>query len=389
MANTYLNNDNKVSHFIRQVSGCDDKGKNILSVLCKLTFSIKENGECYFSDEQLPLSADQVLYEHNENLLKNEYDLYPFKKYCDIILKGNAHNHKSLKQFISEINIGDSGHQMLIQGNQKPYLDQSGKIKFSDIEDVEKIPLQFDYAYGGRDLEAEKKIEIENYELLQKTDPSLDLLAGNPYRYARNPEGKGFIVEYNKTMIDQLELPNIQDPDHLITPENIVLKNPDNWLYMPVPAATDWVSPVWFPRLAYAGLMQFENVNTKALKEVKSNVLESDIFVNKPLGKNANIRFTNGALPALQVRNEIVPKYCQLINIHPSAPKFNIKFPDLRPKIWVDGRNGKLLETYPVIHTILLEPDDNRLSIIWRGSAPALRPYLDEELKNMPFKVEY
>jgi hypothetical protein len=278
---------------------------------------------------------------------------------------------------------------MLIQGNQKPYLDPSGKIKFSDIEDVEKIPLQFDYAYGGRDLEAEKKIEIKDYDELKKIDPTLDLLAGNPYRYARNPEGKGFIVEHNKVMIDQLELPNIQDPDHLITPENIILKNTDNWLYMPAPAATDWISPVWFPRLAYAGLMQFQNVNTKAVKEAKSNLLEHDIFVNKPLGKNANIRFANGALPALQIRNEVVPKYCQLINIHPSVQKLTIKFPELRPRIWVDGRNGKLSETYPVMHTILVEPEDNRLSVIWRGSASALRPYLDEELKNMPFKVEY
>ena len=66
-----------------------------------------------------------------------------------------------------------------------------------------------------------------------------------------------------------------------------------------------------------------------------------------------------------------------------------MQLPGDRPKIWVDGRNGTLKPTTPVIHTIVIEPDEGRLSIVWRGSAPALRPYMDEELKTMPFKVEW
>ena len=38
--------------------------------------------------------------------------------------------------------------------------------------------------------------------------------------------------------------------------------------------------------------------------------------------------------------------------------------------------NGKLNETRPVIHTVLSEPDESRLSLVWRGSAVALRPYI-------------
>jgi hypothetical protein len=43
----------------------------------------------------------------------------------------------------------------------------------------------------------------------------------------------------------------------------------------------------------------------------------------------------------------------------------------------------------PVVHTVLIEPDEMRLSIVWRGNAPALRPYSDEELAKMPLKVEW
>jgi hypothetical protein len=41
-----------------------------------------------------------------------------------------------------------------------------------------------------------------------------------------------------------------------------------------------------------------------------------------------------------------------------------------------------------VIHTLLIEPDERRLSIVWRGSCAALRPYAREELESMPFWVE-
>jgi hypothetical protein len=50
---------------------------------------------------------------------------------------------------------------------------------------------------------------------------------------------------------------------------------------------------------------------------------------------------------------------------------------------------GKLNKTKPVIHTVVFEPDHMRVSVVWRGSAPALRPYMPEELAKMPLKVEW
>ena len=41
------------------------------------------------------------------------------------------------------------------------------------------------------------------------------------------------------------------------------------------------------------------------------------------------------------------------------------------------------------IHTVLIEPDEARLSVLWRGCAPALRPYMPKELETMPFRVEW
>jgi hypothetical protein len=78
-----------------------------------------------------------------------------------------------------------------------------------------------------------------------------------------------------------------------------------------------------------------------------------------------------------------------LTHLHPKKSSFAVRLPEERPKTWTDGRNGKLNETQPVIHTALIEPDESRLGVVWRGSAPALRPYLPSEFETMPLRVEW
>jgi hypothetical protein len=186
-----------------------------------------------------------------------------------------------------------------------------------------------------------------------------------------------------------LEIPNLQDPEYLLTPDNILVGDPDRWFEMPIPYATDWVSHVWVPRLAYTGLVQFPQVRMSLLKEMKMKWVEKDIYDKKDLAKGFNYRFFNGGHYALQVDLYHPVRECTLVNIHPSQKKITIKIPAATPKMWVDGRKGTLKETRPAMHSILIEPDERRLSIVWCGNAPALRPYAKEELKTMPFKIEW
>ncbi len=373
----------------RQISGVDENNKYILSVIVKRTYHIEKNGSCTLHSDQLPLSTEQVGYAHNTQLLENECELFPYKKYCDLVVKGNARNYPGTDKFVSEVIAGGRSFKLLVTGNQKPYLDNFGKIKFTDIDIVQEIPLRFDYAYGGADKEAEKKIELPPAEYLTATDPSIDLLNTSIYRYPRNPAGKGYMVELSREAIANTELPNLQDPDHPITPANIIVGDPKNWVNMPLSYATDWVSPVWFPRMAYLGLLDFSDYHFGKLKEFSQNWVEEDVFENKPAGQGFNFRFCNGAHYGLQFERRSIPADIKLINIHPIDREFSIKVPEVTPRIWVDGRNGTLLETKPLINSIVVEPEENRLSLIWSGTGKALRPYLEQELKTMPFKVEF
>jgi hypothetical protein len=42
-----------------------------------------------------------------------------------------------------------------------------------------------------------------------------------------------------------------------------------------------------------------------------------------------------------------------------------------------------------VLHHVVIEPDVDRVSVVWRGSAPALRRYMLEELLAMPLLVTW
>ncbi len=372
----------------RQVSGIDSKGQNILGVVVKQTFTIKPDGSCTLADIQLPLIEQIVAYPHNKELLAEDLDIYLQKKYCDVVVKGKARNYGNGKKFEAHIIIGDIDYRIAVQGDQKAYLDSYGKLKFAEIEAIEEVPLRYDHAYGGKDLEGEKQITLPDQKYMASL-PDMDLLANSPYRYQRNTEGKGYIVELTKNAVEQLELPNLQDPEALLTPDNIGAGHIDRWLEMPIPFAPDWVDHTWFPRFAYTGLAGFPKVRTTHLKEVRMDWVEPGIFEPKELGQGISHRFFSGAHYALQINVNNVSNECVLTNIHPLKRNFTIKLPANRPKLWIDGRKGKLIATQPVMHTILIEPDEHRLSITWCGTGPALRPYMPDELKTMPYKVEW
>ena len=89
-------------------------------------------------------------------------------------------------------------------------------------------------------------------------------------------------------------------------------------------------------------------------------------------------------MPYLRGNDEI-----ELLNLSPHYEKISFRLPRERPKFWVDNRDGKLQPVEPVIHSVLIAPDENRVAIVWRGSGPARRPYLNEEMPKMPFAAEW
>lgn len=374
----------------QQVSGRDERGRYVLSVLVKKIYDFTDDGKCHPSGVMLPLVDKVTFYEKSLDLIDQDYELFPIKLYTDVVLKGTAYHPRPTTHFPVEIQINNISTTLLAIGHRKAYLNLHGKIAFSDPEPIDRIPLRYDYAYGGRDVIAEEKIPLPPEEVLKQLPPDLDLLSGSPYRYQRNPVGKGYLVENNKRAFEHLELPNLEDVEDRLTPDRLLVGDPQRWLAMPLPRCTDWFNPTWFPRSAYTGLFTAPEYIPEKILEIVRKWADPGVLENKSIAEMWRFRIMNGASLGLQIPHitggGVV---CRLTNLHPRISNFTLQLPKEVPKIWVDGRKQGLIETSPVMHNLVIEPEINRVSIIWRGSAVALRPYLEHELKTMPYKVTW
>ena len=375
------------------ISGNNDKEKPILSLLTKRTYSIDYNGNCTLSKEQKDLIETPEFDEEKSFLFINDTDLYAYKRYTDIVVKGYARNVKSVKSFVATIELDKLRLDIQIFANRSVFKNNNGLWQFNTEENINEIPLEYEFAYGGKDLIAEQvyRDKIEAEEKFKHIHNILNIYDGSQYRYPRNPEGKGYILETSNEAIENFELPNLEDPYNLLTPQNFICPGVDDWHKMPLPIATNWVSSGWFPRVAYFGKYPLPKGYDEDAYEIRKKLVDKNILKSSFRADNPyfNYRACNGASLGLQSRSLEGGESCKLTNIHPSKAEFVFKLPSEQPKIKIDGRNGKLLNADVTMHSVVIEPDKHELSIVWCGSVKALRPYMDEELEKMPFEISW
>jgi len=369
-----------------QLSAVDQDGQPILSVLCKRTYSVTADGRVSLAPEQLPLVLDFELDPDNPRRLHRDFDLYPIKVLTDVVVRGHAYG-TGQRSFIATVRVDSWEKRVAVFGDRRCHLGATGHLVFSPPEPIGRIPLRYDRAYGGIDQVAEETRGNPFAALGRHLGPAADSGLSSPFLYPRNHAGVGYLMEVTRPAVERLVLPNLEDPLDLLSPEHLAVGSPERWPSMPIPHAFDWVDPGTFPRLAYLGVVHDHQPLTVPIAEVARGFAPADLLVEKPIAMQANVRFGNGASHGLQLPHLKGGEPCMLGGVHPQVPVWTFRLPRERPEIKTDGRDGTMKSTKPVMHTVEIEPDQHRLSIVWRGSARARRPYLPEELQQMPLFV--
>lgn len=371
-----------------QVSGRDPDGRFILSVLAKRSYRWLGDG-WQLHEEQVPLAVEAQADPDQPEVMLTDTDLHPFKCRTDLIVKGAAQGH-GRGEFRVVVGIGNRGHAIDVIGDR--YLERSpqGRLRYTPPQPIDVLPLSFAHAYGGTDRAAESKHGNPFLGLSEEfRGDDIDLRAASPFRYPRNPAGKGYLTEWPEDN-SPVAMPNLEDPQDRLLPERAVAGDIDRWATMPVPVATDWFDYGWFPRNALFGFVPLFDPDAPRPRELETGGLPPEIwdedFVATPASLFAGV---NAAPLPLQYPLLRGPAKVELREIHPRLPRWVFGLPEDRPRLRVDGRGGKLADTEPVIHTIVVEPESDRVSILWRGSAVALRPYLPDELATMPFEANW
>lgn len=272
---------------------------------------------------------------------------------------------------------------------------KTGEIVFSPPARFVKMPLRYDRAYGGHDKVAEAKHKNPFSVLAAYLQPPAEKVTHTPYRYLRNGVGKGFVIEDSDAALDALALPNLEDPQDRLTPSRLFVGAPQRWALMPLPWCTDWSSLATFPRFTYLGATPMMDLEGTVLHETRRSLV-SDGFPRSaevPPERRFSTRAFNAGSLGLQLEPFVAGAAgsieFRLAHLHPERHRIAFHLPPDAPKIFVDGRDGKLLPTTPVLHHVVIEPDFDRVTVLWRGSAPARRRYAVEELMGMPLLVEW
>lgn len=376
---------------IAQVSGELPSGEPGLAVLARRTYTVDRTGRCAPADEQSPL----VLHPEQDPalplLLAADIDLHPCKPRTDVVVLGHAHGRQRARRLEVVVRVGAHTRRIAVLGERTCSLGPGRKILFSEPGVIERVPLTHAMAYGGRDRAAEAR--HGNPLLAAPTLPDaftgVDLDAASPWIYPRNPAGRGYLVEPTAEAVDALALPQLEDPDDLLTPERLVAGSIDRWHRMPLPQATGWVDYSWYPRIAFLGVVPIVDFFPDPPLEVERGLVPA--LLADGTGKTSpDFRFelTCGASPGLQLPHLRGGEPVELHGVHPQRPRWSFAVPPA-PSIATDGRNGRFNETRPVLHTLLLEPDLDRVTVVWRGSAPALRTYAPQELATMPLRLQW
>jgi hypothetical protein len=336
-----------------------------ITVIVKATCKIPEQaGEAVMlASEQLPV-ATEVIYHRGDSSgsIRTEADTVPYKPYADIVLAGTAYapGGRPATSVDVALRVGTVRKVIRVFGDRQ-WLFPSRLVLvpvISEPEPFTQMPLIYERAFGG-----------------------IDRTAGTFCH--QNHVGRGFIGEKDKDSVNNVYLPNLEDPTDLIT----------SWDDAPPPAGFGCISPTWQPRSNFAG--------------TEDGLAAPDGIFGVP--GDFQPAFHNSAHPDLQVPGYLRgDEEVELMNVTPDGYR-KFRLPGLRPRVQMeiydeppqwDAIALRLEEQpalemehllpalqeaqpEPVLDTLVFLPDEGVFYQVWRARYPVEDVHTEADLETV------
>jgi hypothetical protein len=334
------------------VPGRNDSGEHVFSVIVKRSYRITPNGRTERLPTDNPLRLIDEYWDDGDpetSTVQHESELAPYKSATDVVVIGKAyapHGTPTQRMRVG-VRIGGVQKVLMITGDRRCHYREGELPAFTDPEPFVEMEVRYERAYGGRDA---------------KSIPEI------PFIYPRNGRGTGVVLRNVKEAVDGLPLPNIEDPDDVLTPERILIHEPERWHLQPLPQGFGWRQRTWYPRSALIGSYPpFLDPGTVTAEE-RMGLLPND---HVALAKQSRLKpmmaqFGNGASFGMVVANL---KGDETVALGGFSADGTIRFalPGDTPVILLDiGLGEHQLE--PRLHTVSIRPDDGEVDLIWRAA---------------------
>jgi hypothetical protein len=306
-----------------RVALADAEGRDLLVVIVKGTFRFNGPRPPSIAEEQVPIQlADEFHGEPGESSVRYESDISPVKPDTDVVLLGHAYSPRGMMPFVDvSLTVGPLKKVCRVFGNRTWKNGIMGPV-IPSPQPFEKIPLVYERAFGGKDLSAPREDQHESED--------------------RNPVGTGLLARKSTLDVSQVALPNLEDPAALISGRND----------RPPPTGFGFIGRGWKPRMNLAGTYD------DAWEKERSPLLP----------ENFDPRYYNGAHPDLIMQGHLAgDEPVELQNASPDGLlRFAVPRVDLRVVTVSNTWEPTVLEMSA--DTLVLEPDEGRMTITWRGS---------------------
>jgi len=345
--------------------GQSPEGAYILSVLVKRTYQIVPGGVCTRAESDRPLVPGDVYWDHPMNSsVRYESDFFPFKVATDVVLNGTAFapGGTPAASCVVSLQVNDRRKSITVIGDRVASYAGGGTPAVTEPAPFTEMDLRYELAYGGTDVFSDLKV---------------------PYPYPRNPLGRGFVVKNTPKSLDNLPLPNLEDPRTPISAESLCLGEYEQWETRPMPAGFGWFPKVWRPRALLAGVMPRDRAVEQELRHAYAKLVpaeQRDAYVKNGF-RDMDFAFFNGAseglaLPYLQGGETIVTE-----NLRPEG-RASFRLPIDTPKIGLDIGEG-VHEPPVVLHTVMIHMNEAHVDLVWRGAVPYRGPEWLPKMRKM------
>jgi len=291
----------------------DQAGAEVWVVIIKTSFDIMPDSTTKISQDQLePLHAPVYNFEPGVSSMKYDTDFVLDKEATDVILNGQAWSKKGMVTRVEPaIQVGSINKKLIVTG-ERTWRNDLLNTK-SLAMPFKSMPLVYERAYGGIDITCKDE---------KKHVP-----------YPANPAGTGFSIK--SSCMQNKKVPNIKY-------KSGIFANKKN------PAGFGAISCHWQPRASYGG-----TYDEKWEQE------------QKPLlPKDFNMKYFQHAPEDQQIKGYLKGGEPVILkNLHPRGDlSFNL------PKTGfecITELDSKEIEHKPNLHTVIFEPDDNKVIMVW------------------------
>jgi hypothetical protein len=165
-------------------------------------------------------------------------------------------------------------------------------------------------------------------------------------------------------------VPNVENPAQVLTPSNLLVRDPGLWWRQPIPWSCNWFPKYWYPRVVhYRGVPPGLPEDDRDVPEVRLGWLEhghARRVQEATLADDLDSRLADAASPALILPLLRGNETIGLTGFTPDGTA-QVQLPDEQPRIVVGYRNRQV-NVAPVVHRVLISTLEMGVYVVWHGA---------------------